>query len=174
MTLFGGIDVKEAKDGLNLLEREYGVLEWNNVLNQYEIIGDSVPRGVFLSYLDAKAKDIDLNRRRDIFSNNCKQWLEMDDFKTDFGEKNEIPTQEWNYSIYLTNIKHLENQIEFALRAWRDAINADTNKGQLIYCYIGPESDVSLLRTKAAGLIESKMQKFNLDLTPVSHWHSIS
>lgn len=166
LTLFGGIDVKEAKDGLNLLEREYGVLEWNNVLNQYEIIGDSVPRGVFLSYLDAKAKDIDLNRRRDIFSNNCKQWLEMDDFKTDFGEKNEIPTQEWNYSIYLTNIKHLENQIEFALRAWRDAINADTNKGQLIYCYIGPESDVSLLRTKAAGLIESKMQEFNLDLTP--------
>ena len=164
MSMFSGFDVKDAESGLNLLEKEYGVLEWNSLLHQYEIVGDAVPRRTFLANLDSKVKDIDLETRSQIFSANCKQWLEIGDFNTDFGEANEISTKEWNYTTYFTNIDLLGNQVEFALRAWCDAVNADANKGQLIYCYVGPESDLELLQQRASNILKSKMQELNLDL----------
>ena len=49
------------------LENEYAVLEWNDLLNQYEIVDDAVPRK-FLAQLAAKADEYDLATRAEIFA----------------------------------------------------------------------------------------------------------
>ena len=164
VSLFTGMHITETSGGLGLLEREYGILEWNNILNQYEIVADAIPRGVFLANLESKTKEIDLDSRGQIFTSNIKQWLDLEDYKTDFGEKSGISTKEWNYDTLFADVDLIGNQIEFALRAWIDAINADTNKGQLIYCYVGPDSDVDLVRKMAMETIKSKMKELDQDI----------
>ncbi len=163
MSMFCGISTDDAEAGVNLLEKEYGVLEWNGLLCQYEIVGDAVPRKSFLAKLMRKTEEIGSERRAQIFNASCKHWLEKEEYNTDFGVKNDIVTKEWNYNVYFTNAFLLENQIQFALRAWRDAKNVDNNKGQLIYCYVGPESNLDLLQHRATEMIKSQMQQLNLD-----------
>lgn len=163
VAMFCGLNTNDAEAGINSLEKEYGVLEWNGLLCQYEIVGDAVPRKSFLAKLAVKVEDIDLEKRARIFSTNYKHWSQVEEYLTDFGEKNEIFTKEWNYTVYFTDVYLLENQVQFALRAWCDARNVDVKKGQLIYCYVGPESNLGLLTEKATEIIKAQMQKLNLD-----------
>ncbi|MGB4243429.1 MAG: hypothetical protein WBK42_07710 [Dethiobacteria bacterium] len=159
ISMFCNSAVAAIEPSIELLEKEYGVLEWNALLNQYEIVGDAVPRKTFLLHLARKVEEIDSERRASIFSANCKQWLGKDKLNTDF----DTYTREWGYDIYFTDVNLLENQIQFALRAWRDAISVVDNKGQLIYCYVGPESSLELLQNRTNEMIKSQMNLLNLD-----------
>lgn len=162
--MFTGLPQEVVDRGLSLLEKEFGVLEWNGLVNQYEIIGDAVPRRTFLSSLERKVNEIGLDRRSDIFYANIRQWLDKDEFPTDFGEQNDISTREWNYKCYFSNVQILENQIQMALLQWRDAVNADTSKGQLIYCYVGPGSELTSLKERVQARLWSRMAELGVDL----------
>jgi hypothetical protein len=165
MAMFCGLGTQEIKKGLNSLAKEYGVLEWNGLLNQYEIVGDAVPRKTFLAHLQLRVEEVDLQTRSEIFAAQYRQWFGIDSFHTDFGEKSKIDTREWHYRTYFGSVSSLEHEIEFALREWQGAINVDTEKGQLIYCYVGPESDLSTLRQKASQVIVTKMKTLRMDPT---------
>lgn len=163
MSMFCGICNKDVEASVNSLEKEYGVLEWNDLLCQYEIVGDAVPRKTFLAKLNSKTEEIDSVRRAQLFSAHCKQWLGKEEYNTDFGANNEISTKEWNYTVYSTNVELLENQIQFALLEWLDAKDVDISKGQLIYCYVGPESNLELMQSRAANMIKKQMRELNLE-----------
>jgi hypothetical protein len=161
--MFAGIDIQDIVDAVHILEYEYAVLEWNDLLHQYEIAGDAVPRRAFLGSLKAKVSEIDSRRRADIFSHNYKRWLQVEAYPTDFGSQNDITTREWNFNVYFTNVSMLSGQIDYALRTWRDAKGVDEEKGQLIYCYLGPESRLSAVRENTIQVIKSSMGKNDIE-----------
>ncbi len=163
LAMFGGIEVEELVNAVHMLEYEYAVLEWNVLLNQYEIAGDAIPRRAFLDNLEAKVSEIDSQKRARIFRQNYKKWFQIDIYPTDFGNQNNITTREWNYKVYFTDVSMLGEQIDYALGIWRDSISVDEEKGQLIYCYVGPESKLDTVRESALKMIKASMEKRNID-----------
>ncbi len=161
--MFAGIDIQDIVGAVHILEYEYAVLEWNDLLHQYESAGDAVPRRAFLGSLKAKVSEIDSRRRADIFSHNYKRWSQVETYPTDFGSQNDITTREWNFIVYFTNVSMLGGQIDYALRTWRDAKGVDEEKGQLIYCYLGPESRLSAVRENTVQLIKSSMGRNDIE-----------
>lgn len=163
LAMFSGLEKDVISDAVRLLEYEYGVLEWNELIHQYEITGDAVPRRAFIAQLEAKVAKIDSHTRANIFSQNYKKWMEFEIYNTDFGPQNNITTREWNFKVTFTNVSMLEGQIDYALRIWRDARGVDEEKGQLIYCYVGPESNIEAIKERAHKLMKSGMEKNKLE-----------
>jgi hypothetical protein len=163
IAMCSGLNDKATVRATNSLEAEYGVLEWNGFLQQYEIAGDSVPRRTFLAYLQEKVTQVDFQRRADIFSQHYGKWTGRESFNTDFGSIKQITTQDWHYKIYFSNVALLKGQINYALKTWHDAREADKEKGQLIYCYVGPESNLAVIRETIKNTIKSAMHKIGIE-----------
>ncbi len=158
-----GLNDEDTVKAMNSLELEYGVLEWNELLQQYEIAAESVPRRAFLAYLRERVAEIDFHLRANIFSQNYGKWVDKDSFNTDFGSLKQVTTQDWNYNIYFSNVAMLKGQINYAIKTWHDARGADEKKGQLIYCYVGPESNLAVIKETIKNAIKSVIQKSSID-----------
>ena len=92
-----GVSSGLISSAVTSLEMEYGVLEWNDQLCQYEIVGEAVPRRAFLDYLERKAALISLDQRADIIAQKFSKWSEKELLSTDFGTQDNIATREWDY-----------------------------------------------------------------------------
>lgn len=158
-----GIEKQELAKAVQSLESEYAVLTWNKLLRQYEITGDAAPKRAFIAELEAKVADINSQRRANIFSQNYMKWSQLEIYHTDFGSESNITTREWNYKVYFTDVTMLEGQIDYALRTWHDTMEVDKEKGQLIYCYVGPESNIEGIKEITKKIIKASMEKNSLE-----------
>ena len=158
LSMFSGLDEAATMEGLHLLEQEYAVLAWNERLRQYEIVDDAIPRSAFIRQLSARVEDIDSSTRANIFSEKLGYWLQRQVYSTDFGPQNKIPTREWNYNISYTNVQLLHGHIDYTLRSWIDAMGVDEEKGQLIYCYVGPDSNLDAVKESSIKAIQDSFQ----------------
>jgi len=149
LAMFSGVSLADAQITLSILLKEFGVLEWNEHSCKYEIVGDAVPKKAFIAYLKSHVEQIGVEQRAQLFAQKMKHWGELNFLETDFGVLNNISTKEWHYTITCSNVSLLDSHVEYALRAWRDAIGTDEYRGQLIYCYVGPESDIEKVREHA-------------------------
>ncbi len=164
LVMLSGQKSESIETAVHSLEREYAVLEWNDLLNQYEIAGDAIPRKTFLQQLGVRAADIDSSRRAEIFTQKSVDWgVVGKTYNTDFGPENMISTREWNYKIHVANVSILKGQIRFAVRTWRDSIEVDKQKGQLIYCYVGPESNIESIKESTLKTIRLAMEEEGID-----------
>lgn len=161
---FSGISPSKTEKGINYLESELAVLEWNETLHRYEISGDSVPKKAFVALLDREAGRIDAESRARIFSQNYMKWSGVDVFKTDFGAKNKISTDEWHYKVSFSCISLLGDQVDYSLSNWIEARGVEEAKGQLIYCYVGPESTEEEARRFAVQTLNESMGKISTDI----------
>jgi hypothetical protein len=163
IAMASGLDSEAAVRATDSLVSEYGVLDWNNRLQQYEIAVESVPRRAFLAYLQEVVAEIDFQSRADIFSQNFGKWTGKENFNTDFGTMKQISTREWNYKVYFSNVTMLKGQINYAIRTWSEARGVDEEKGQLIYCYVGPESNLPVIRETINNAYKSIMRESGID-----------
>ncbi|HHX45367.1 MAG TPA: hypothetical protein GX714_15465 [Chloroflexi bacterium] len=166
ITLFSGRAAEAIEAAVRSLESERGALSWNEGLGQYEIVSDAVPRAQFLAYLEARVADVTAEDRAGIFGESLAGWLpERTDLavhNTDYGANSNISTKEWGYRVSFTNISLLAAQIENAFRNWRDARGVDQPKGELIYCYVGGESELQVVKGVAKARLKSCVQKAGL------------
>lgn len=146
LALCCGLGEERLAASLSVLEGEYGVLSWNGALCQYDIVADAVPRQAFLELLDRRAKDVGAQQRAEIFRRQLADWLEKKEYPVDFAAENHISTPEFRYEVVFSDITLLKAQLEFALNGWREALAPDRSRGRLIYCYVGPESHLELVR----------------------------
>ncbi len=163
LSQFSGLDIEPITGAAGLLEMEYGVLEWNEQLYQYEIIGEAVPRRTFLDHLERKAALIDAEQRVNIFAQNYRKWSGLDIYSTDFGTKNSITTREWDYKIQFTNVSMIKLQIDYAVKMWLDARQVDQPRGFLIYCYVGAESKLNTVNEMVFGLLQNSLYENKVD-----------
>jgi hypothetical protein len=150
---------KEIKETIRRLTSEYNVIEWNDSIHQFEIISDAQPRRAFIDVLEAKISEISLDNRGKLFVTHIKDWLSIENIETDFGMKHQITTPEWKYAVTVSTIQMLGSHIEYAIRNWRDALAPDDPRGQLIYCYIGPDSDYARVVEKSTLLWKATLEK---------------
>lgn len=164
LALFAGRPDKVAAAAMHSLESEKGALSWNEALQQYEIVGDAVPRAEFVAYLDGRVAEIPALQRAQLFSENYARWFpDLEIVHTDFGAERQIATREWRYQVSFASVHLLPNQIEHAFRNWLDARAVDVPKGQLIYCYVGAESDLSTVREAARARLRTCLERAGLD-----------
>lgn len=162
LAAFSGLSPNAMERSLHLLEGELAILEWNEQTLRYEIVGDAVPRRAFLADLQTRVQEIDRTKRAAIFAQNYKVWAGLDVQPTDFGEKNRITTNDWRYTISLSTVEMLPGRIESAVDAWRQAVEPDQPKGQLIYCYVGPDSDLDSVKKHTYGLLKKNLANNNV------------
>lgn len=160
---FFGLKSGSVSEAALSLEKEYGVLEWNEQLNQYEIVGDAVPRRTFLDYLERKAALIDADQRANIFVQNYIKWGGRGLYNTDFGVKNDITTREWDYKIQYSNVAMIKMHIDYAVKIWLEARETDKPRGQLIYCYVGPESNFDDVSKIVKGALHNSLSQNNIE-----------
>lgn len=160
LALFGGCTRDAAERALRSMERDRGILTWNEALGQYEILSEGVPRAKFLAFLEAKTADIPAHKRGELFSANFGRWFpEQTNVTTDFGVDNEIATKEWNFSASFGNVPLLPSQVEISVASWQEARAVDESKGRLIYCYVGPDSDLAAVRSMAETRLRACVEK---------------
>lgn len=139
-----GMNQETVDDALRALEYEYGVIGWSDWLHQYQIIGDAVPRAAFLQVLETEKAKITSHQRAELFGQRLDQWCEKgkEYENCDFAMEKNISTTDFNYQVVFTGLDLLKPQIKQAFENWREARQVNEKKGQLIFCYVGPESDL--------------------------------
>jgi hypothetical protein len=160
-----GLSLEETNRSLHVLEKELAALEWNETTSSFDITGDSVPKRAFLAYLADTVENINLDERTAMFVQNYKQWMNLDKYPTDFGPLNRITTQDWCYAVYLSDSETLNKVIDSSVRAWRNAFHPDDPKGQLIYCYVGPKSNLDFVKGKARRHLKSSLESVGISLS---------
>lgn len=172
LSLFSGCSLQQTRRVIGTLESERGALAWNEGMRRYEIVSEAVPRSEFVAYLRDRVAGIASSQRGGIFSQNYARWFpELEVEPTTFGEEHQITTKEWGFRISFANVELLPNQIDLAFRNWLVATNVDEPKGQLIYCYVAPESDLQavekIARDKLRSLVEQAGQEWEIG-TPIA------
>lgn len=163
VAMLTGLSEAQVMEAITSLEGEYAVLEWDATLNQFELVGDAIPKRAFLSKISAAVDQVSSDRRADIFASAFGRWMAISEYPTDFGKQNQIYTREWNYRAHFSDIHRLHSQLDFALRTWREARGVDEAKGQLIYCYVGPGSSLQTIADQSRAYLKSLLSVHEVD-----------
>ncbi|HOU24283.1 MAG TPA: hypothetical protein PKW05_07600 [Anaerolineae bacterium] len=160
VAMFSGCAEDEARAAIHSLEADKGALSWNDTLQQYEIVSDAIPRAQFLAFLESKVRGKPAAERADVFREHMAAWFpDLSAFNTDFGDQHNIRTREWSYKVSFANAGLLPNQIDMAIGDWLSALQVDDAKGQLIYCYVGPESDAAAITQATERYLRSALSR---------------
>jgi len=135
---FAGLSSDFTREGIDLLQDEYNILEWDERFKQFDILSDAVPRTKFLSFLRQRvASTYDESGKAKLFASKAAKWCDLlDDLKCDFAERNSITTTEWRYQGVTSNLETIEPQIRIAADRWTKAIDVNEPRGTVIYCYV--------------------------------------
>ena len=140
---FAGLSSYRTREGIDLLQNEYNILEWDERFKQFDILGDAVPRTQFLSFIRQRvASTYDESGKAKLFASKASEWCDLlGDLECDFAERNSITTTEWHYQGVTSNLETLEPQIRIAADRWTKAIDVNEPRGTVIYCYVEQSRD---------------------------------
>ncbi len=147
LAMFAGLSIKQIEQAVQQLTKEYGVLEWNDRFFRYEIIGDAVPRSDFSKFLRRKTANIPVEQIEDLFAMHFKGWTGLEDVEPEFASaKNISTTKEWVFQITCSHGGRIQITLANALNDWKNAINTDAAKGQMIYYYLPADYSIDDVR----------------------------
>jgi len=154
---------------LQQLQDEYNVIEWDGNYNQFDILGDAVPRSQFLSYLRQKiAAGYDDQAKAALFATRSQEWCDLlGNLDCDFAEENRISTREWQFQAITTQLQHLETQLKFGVEEWKNAIAINSPKGLVFYCYVEPGKDPDSTALEVRKLIRRVEKEAGFSPAPI-------
>jgi len=164
-----GVSIENANLALQELQNEYNVVEWDDNFKHFEIVGDAVPRTQFHAFLRSRVgSSYDNKRKASLFASKAKEWCDLlQDIDTDFGNINNITTKEWSFTSVCSNTELLETHINYAINNWIHAYEIDKPRGQLIYCYVGQDSDLEEIRVNAVTYIRRCLSQIGQASAPI-------
>jgi len=75
---FAGLSSYRTREGIDLLQDEYNILEWDERFKQFDILGDAVPRTQFLSFIRQRvASTYDENGKAKLFASKAAEWCDL-------------------------------------------------------------------------------------------------
>ncbi|RLC20991.1 MAG: hypothetical protein DRI57_03445 [Deltaproteobacteria bacterium] len=163
LSIFSDLSLTETQDAVQELTKEYGVLEWNERFQRYEIIGDAVPRSDFTAFLRRKSSKISTEQVEDIFAANMKNWAELQEIAPEFASLNDIRSVEWRFQVNCTHIGRIEIAVKNAIQDWKTAVGTDSYRGQLIYCYISPDSEAEEVQRAVRKILNNALANAECD-----------
>jgi hypothetical protein len=134
----GGLDIYEVERGLDKLQSEYNVVEWDESFKAYDIIGDALPRKQFLTYIRQQVKNAYTdNAKASLFAGKAMEWSRhISDLECDFSEEYQIATKEWRYQGIATNTELVETHLLMSAERWFNATAVNEPRGTVFYCYL--------------------------------------
>lgn len=164
-----GIPQIKVSKILKQLQDEYNVIEWDVNFNQFDILGDAVPRSQFIAYLRQKiGGGYDDQAKASLFATRSQEWCGLlANLDCDFAEENRISTREWQFQAVTTQLQHLETQLKFGLEEWKNAIAIDDHKGLVFYCYVEPGRDSDATALEVRKLIRRVEKEAGFSPAPV-------
>ena len=144
---FAGLSSFHTREGIELLQDEYNILEWDERFKQFDILGDAVPRTQFLSFIRRRvASTYDDSGKAKLFASKAAEWCDLlGDLECDFAERKLITTTEWRYQGVTSNLETIEPQIRIATDRWAKAIDVNEPRGTVIYCYVEQNRDTQTI-----------------------------
>ncbi len=164
-----GLDVGSVDRTARILQEEYNVLEWDDAFKQFDIIGDSVPRAQFLSFVRQRvAAGFDEDVKARLFASKITEWCDLiADIECDFAEKHRITTREWRFAAKTTNMEVLETQIGFAAEQWSHAVDIGEARGTVIYCYLDRNRSMERVEADVKKLLKKSAKEKNTGVLPI-------
>jgi len=157
---FTGVSIDRTRKGIDLLQVEYNILEWDERFKQFDILGDAVPRTQFLSFLKQRVTSTyDENGKARLFASKAAEWCDLlGDLESDYAEKKSITTTEWRYQGVTSNLETIEPQIRIAADRWLKAIDVNEPRGTVIYCYVDQSRDPQTVTSKVKKALRTQIR----------------
>lgn len=164
-----GLPIDAVKKGIQLLQDEYNVLEWDESFKEFDILGDAVPRTQFLSYIRNRvASAYDESGKAALFASKASAWCDLlGDLDCDFAEENKITTREWRYAAVTSNLDVLAMQVKLASDRWTNALAVDESRGTIIYCYVEPSRDLKVIAADTGKLLRVAAKQVGISALPI-------
>lgn len=164
-----GAQSSEAHNGIQLLQEEYNVVEWDEAFKQFDILGDAVPRTQFLSFVRQRvASTFDEAGKAALFASRAATWCDLlADLDCDFAEENKITTREWRYEGVTSSLANLPMHLKLASDRWRNATAVDEARGTIIYCYVEPGQDSNTIDNDVARLLRTAAREAGVSALPI-------
>lgn len=169
MSELAGVSVHAARDGVEQLQAEYNVIEWDQSFRQFDILGDAVPRTQFLSFIRQRvASGYDEEGKASLFASRAQSWCDLlGDQECDFAEENSITTREWRYEAVTSTMRLLETHAKFAASRWGTAVAVDEARGTVIYCYVEQSCDPQAAEAETRKLLRSTARELGIPALPI-------
>ena len=164
-----GLSTIVGKQVINQLQDEYNVIEWDEIFKAFEILGDTVSRTQFLSFLRQKVSSTyNEEGRSELFMLRAAEWCEkLKDLDCDFAEENKITTKEWHYKGVTSNLEMLEANLKLSADRWAAALSTDEPRGSIIYCYIDRNHDLMTVTSEVKKQLRDIAEKHQVLALPV-------
>lgn len=135
-----GIKIDIIESALQELERSYGVIEYDEKNNTFDFIEDATGINDFKRFTKKKKLSINNPDVEILLNNDIKEKLSLNsNFQTDFGQKNNIKTNEWLYEQDIVTAKRIDKVfVDNLIKDIQNSTSPDKPKGRLIYIYNNP------------------------------------
>lgn len=132
-----GIKADLIQNSLTELEDSYGVIEYDEKNSTYDFIEDATGINDFKRFIKNKKLSYENQDVEILLNNEIKEKLGLNvNFQTDFGQKNNIKTNEWQYEQDIVTSKRIDSVfIENLKKDINQSTSPDKPKGKLIYVY---------------------------------------
>lgn len=164
-----GLSTTVAKQIINQLQDEYNVIEWDEVFKAFDILGDTVPRTQFLSFIRQKVSlTYDEEGKSKLFMRKAAECCELlKDLDCDFAEENKITTREWYYEGVTSNLEMLETTLKLSADRWVAAVSTDEPRGSVIYCYIDRNHDLITVTSEIKNQLRDLADVYKVSALPI-------
>lgn len=169
LAVLSGVQKSAAQNGISRLQDEFNVIEWDERFNQFDILGDAVPRTQFLAFLRQHvASAYDEEGKAKLFASkamsNCDLLRDLD---CDFSEVNSVSTREWYYQAVASDLTSLVTQLKFAANRWQNALGIDEPRGTIVYCYVEQSRDAEVVTSDAKKLLRGVIRESGEQHLPI-------
>ena len=154
------------EEALNALSQDFGAIEWNDELGQYELIADSSTRGQFQQWLRKQLVDMPTNLARDTFIRRSKD-TGLTHVETDFASEHDIATLEWSYESRFAHSQNISMILKESFKDWLKAYKPTDMRPKIIYLYLDESVDVAEMRIKVDEHIQQELNAIGCTKAPI-------
>lgn len=169
LSSLSGMKETQVKQEIDLLKNEFNIIDWDETLKFYDILGDSASRTQFLSFLRQKVlSNYNEELKAKLFMGKAATWFDLlRDLDCDFAEENQITTKEWYFKGITSDLDMLNNNIILAADYWGKAIAVDEPRGAIIYCYINQHYEIKDIISKVKKKLIQTSQERKVSALPI-------
>ena len=155
---------------LHNLQFELNLVEWDESLCYFDILGDAIPKTQFINFLhQRRLNEYDDHRQARLFASGIDKITDKltADIETDFGELRAIKTREWRFSPQKTHINFIGPVLNETLATWLRRTGYDEAKGNLVFCYAGHDIALEEATNQLRKELRTALKQQDLQSAPV-------
>ncbi len=147
---------------------EFGAVEWNDDLGQYELLSDGATRGQFQQWLRKQQAEFKADGLRDLFIRRGAADIELGDIRPDFAQSREISTPDWFFEAQFADMRiRLRTPSEAPFRSGSRRLYRKKQKVRLIYLYLHPDDDPIVVGERVRMFLNLELERVGKSQAPI-------